>query len=164
DGRRWSEVRLWCATRDTSNSKRSTADPASVYVNARSWPRYLWWGWSVIESGRIEICERIVIYVRVAVVVLRIVRIADARVGREEGARDRILHPPVHVIEAHLAQRRLPGESLARNPVHDSLFGGAGHAGPGARLPPITVSCEALVCGDGAGRIQQRGDTTFLIL
>ena len=54
----------------------------------------------------------VVIDIAVPVEILRIARFTDIWVRGQEHARDGILHPAVHVIQPHVAQRGLPGVAL----------------------------------------------------
>ena len=105
----------------------------------------------------------VVIDIAVPVVILRIARFSDVRVRRQKHARDGILHPAVHVIQPHVAQRSLPGVALTGDRGADGQINAAGRTTPRSRVPAITIGSKVLIHQRASICIQDTRRTVLLI-
>lgn len=63
------------------------------------------------QPARVGQGQRVVVDVAVAVQALRGVRVLDIRIGRQEAAQDRIVHPAIHMNQPQLVQVLVAGEA-----------------------------------------------------
>ena len=94
-------------------------------------------GWGT-KPGGISEGQWVVVYITVAIVALGVGSIGNVRIGREHAPRDRILHPPVHVVHAHPEpELRLERVALSGNAGSGGQVRVTRRTGPGGGIPPL---------------------------
>jgi hypothetical protein len=92
--------------------------------------------------------ERIVHHIGIAVIALQVALGLDEGVGAHEAPYQWVIHPSVHVNQAHLVQVLAPGKAA----LGAQAVGGVGRAGgvPALALGVVGQAFDDFVCGQGA--------------
>jgi len=115
------------------------------------------------KSAGVHRGEWIVHHVAITIIALSDAGIGNIGIGRQKPACHRILHSPVHVIEAHCTECRLPGVSLPGDRIDPRQHAGSGRTRAGAAVTPQPEGGEALLDQAGAVAVLDARDASLQV-